>query len=411
MQIAAVEKAVETAVTKEPGMAAEKMTEELAVPFAGLLDGLINLKLTEGGHQEQESENPQEETLLSSQNMTAFFPAGLNIQLVENDMPVTQGEGNAAPVCEMVPDNVQAPENNMLQPGIQNEMINGEELSVFPEVAKNLVSDQEVQTKQGQIDQSRQIPLDENTSSGQRTENIPLSGIEVSEKENTARGRKQESSESKGQKTPEIKVYESDGVVKAAKQHITVGKEEIPDREYIKTGPDTVKHRNQDTGTNTIIPGETGPLAKSQGMVTGQVGPRDKTPEIINQVVDKMKIMLSSKKSEISIQLKPESLGRLKLRLTVTDGVLDGRIIVQNSQTKNLILSNIERLQESLEQQGIPVNKFNVNVGGDSQYRQQQFFQDNRQTFRGRPELNPYQQNEDDEPEIWRGEGTIELLA
>ena len=97
--------------------------------------------------------------------------------------------------------------------------------------------------------------------------------------------------------------------------------------------------------------------------------------------------MLGARKSEISLQLVPESLGRVKVKLTVTDGILTGRIVVQNDETRALIQSNIVRLQENLEQQGIPVSKFLVDVGRDGGHGQQQLFQGSRQAYHARTEL------------------------
>ncbi|MDD2573202.1 MAG: flagellar hook-length control protein FliK [Firmicutes bacterium] len=153
----------------------------------------------------------------------------------------------------------------------------------------------------------------------------------------------------------------------------------------------------------------TGQAYRSQGLNSRKNTPDTAASDIVNQVADKMKVMLGKRRSEVSIQLKPESLGRLKVSITITDGVLNGRITVQSDETKGIIQANILKLQENLEGQGIPVGKFHVDVGGG--YNQQQFFDQNRQSHHGRHSLNRYQEEENVEYAIWRGEGTIELLA
>ncbi len=131
--------------------------------------------------------------------------------------------------------------------------------------------------------------------------------------------------------------------------------------------------------------------------------------DIVNQIAEKMKAIFTQKRSEVTIQLKPESLGRLKVSLIVTDGVLNGRVIVQNSETRDLLRANIQRLQENLEQHGISLGKFHVNMGGG--YNQQQFTGNFKQNFHGRQNLETYREEEKKEFMFLRGEGTIELLA
>ncbi len=134
---------------------------------------------------------------------------------------------------------------------------------------------------------------------------------------------------------------------------------------------------------------------------------------IANEIAERVKVVLNREKpemTEISIQLKPESLGRLRVSLTVADGVLNGRVIVQNSEARDLLRANIERLQENLEQQGIALGKFHINMGGG--YNQQQFTENFRQGFHGRQDLGSYEEEDEKKDYIFlRGEGTIELLA
>jgi hypothetical protein len=189
-----------------------------------------------------------------------------------------------------------------------------------------------------------------------------------------------------------------------------------PDRERgapnEKTGGVKAGTAQYGTGIEDLRPD---PISETQqafrSRVEQQQSANEAYTDIVSQVAEKMKIMLGERKSEIRIQLKPENLGELKIRLTVTDGVLSGRIVVQSEETKGLIQASIPRLQESLEQQGIPVSRFNVNVGGDGGYGRQQFFRDGQHFYQGRQGIQPYRQEEKEEYMLWRGEGTIELLA
>ena len=205
---------------------------------------------------------------------------------------------------------------------------------------------------------------------------------------------------------------DSDGIhFTKEKGQLLEGKRAEPDRESGSLKPEVVRYDTQAEIPKTGRWADTG-----QGMQNRQTQSQkpviaDFGANVINQVTEKMRVMLGARKSEISLQLVPESLGRVRVKLTVTDGILSGRIVVQNDETRALIQGNIVKLQENLEQQGIPVSKFLVDVGRDGGYGQQQLFQGSRQTYHAKAELRSYEQDENREMLTWRGEGTIELLA
>ena len=180
-------------------------------------------------------------------------------------------------------------------------------------------------------------------------------------------------------------------------------------QQVLKT--ESIHQRNGQEGIKTDLWYEIEGRAVKERPERESVRLEENKRELINQLADKMRIVIGSRKSEISMQLRPERLGRLNLRLTVVDGVLNGKMVVQNNEAKNLIQANLAELKESLEQQGIPVSKFQVNVGGGGGYERQQFYRENRQTLNGQPTADPYGESESEEFIYWRGEGTIELLA
>lgn len=134
-------------------------------------------------------------------------------------------------------------------------------------------------------------------------------------------------------------------------------------------------------------------------------------PDIVHQTMDRIKLMVNSKKSEISVQLKPENLGRLSFKLEVVNGVLNGKITVQSSQVREVVQANLNQLKENLEQIGIPVSRLTVNIGGNGDYRQHQFNQESQHGYTGRWMTGTYQENEAVEAYRWIGEGTVEYLV
>ncbi len=88
--------------------------------------------------------------------------------------------------------------------------------------------------------------------------------------------------------------------------------------------------------------------------------------EIINQVAEKVKIVLSSGKSEMVIDLKPDQFGRLALRVVTEGNRVSASFIAENRQVKEVLDSNMQFLKDSLEKQGFALEGFSVSVGNGS---------------------------------------------
>ncbi|WP_243414671.1 flagellar hook-length control protein FliK [Sporosalibacterium faouarense] len=91
--------------------------------------------------------------------------------------------------------------------------------------------------------------------------------------------------------------------------------------------------------------------------------------DLIKQIVSKVKINTNSNSSQIKISLKPEILGEMSLKLSMDEGVISAKAIVQDQQVKQLIESNLNQLRENLEEQGINITNFEVSVGDDSNFQ------------------------------------------
>lgn len=87
---------------------------------------------------------------------------------------------------------------------------------------------------------------------------------------------------------------------------------------------------------------------------------------VIEQIIDKAKLIIKDNRSEMKINLKPEILGQLSLKVAVEKGIVTAKAIVENYEVKQLIESNLTQLKDNLEEQGITVQKFDVYVGKDS---------------------------------------------
>ncbi|MFW5799366.1 MAG: flagellar hook-length control protein FliK [Spirochaetota bacterium] len=85
--------------------------------------------------------------------------------------------------------------------------------------------------------------------------------------------------------------------------------------------------------------------------------------DIMTQLVRKAAINLKNDKSEIVIQLKPESLGKVKMKLSVSEGEITGKIIVESNEVKKIIQNNMNELIKSLEESGLSLDTLDISLG------------------------------------------------
>lgn len=84
--------------------------------------------------------------------------------------------------------------------------------------------------------------------------------------------------------------------------------------------------------------------------------------DIVNQVVEQIKISLKPEAASMDMMLNPESLGRLQLTVESKGGVMTANFIVQNEVAKEAIESQIQVLRDQLEEKNIKVEAVEVNV-------------------------------------------------
>ena len=88
--------------------------------------------------------------------------------------------------------------------------------------------------------------------------------------------------------------------------------------------------------------------------------------EIIRQITERAAVVLTREKAEMVMELKPESLGRLSLRVVTENGIVMAKFVAENTQVQRLLESNMQLLRDSLEKQGIIVQDLSVSVRQDS---------------------------------------------
>jgi flagellar hook-length control protein FliK len=108
--------------------------------------------------------------------------------------------------------------------------------------------------------------------------------------------------------------------------------------------------------------------------------------EIQNQIVDKAVFRLRNGQSEVRIDLKPDSLGHVKLRIVTENHQVTLRIMAESHAAKNLIDSGIGQLKADLQAQGLRVDELEVSVANEfNDFNRHSAFSDDAAQARGLP--------------------------
>ena len=102
------------------------------------------------------------------------------------------------------------------------------------------------------------------------------------------------------------------------------------------------------------------------------------TEDIMNQIMDYMKINLKADTQQMELQLHPASLGTVNVQIAAKDGAITAQFTTQNETVRAVIETQLIQLKEQFEEQGIKVDAVEVIVA-NHEYGQQ-FSQDNTDT-------------------------------
>ncbi len=97
------------------------------------------------------------------------------------------------------------------------------------------------------------------------------------------------------------------------------------------------------------------------------------TQDIIDQITDYMKLNIKADVTELDMQLNPESLGTLHVKVAAKEGVVTAQFTTQNEDVKAVIQSQIAELTQRLESDGVKIEAVEVTVesGAFDQNREQ----------------------------------------
>ena len=84
--------------------------------------------------------------------------------------------------------------------------------------------------------------------------------------------------------------------------------------------------------------------------------------EIADQILEKVRVVISPAKTSMEITLTPESLGKVSLNIISQHGAMTARFTAQTELARQAIESQLVTLRENLEKQGLKVDAIEVTV-------------------------------------------------
>lgn len=114
--------------------------------------------------------------------------------------------------------------------------------------------------------------------------------------------------------------------------------------------------------------------------------PKDLRAETLAQIVDKAVFRLRDGQSQVRIDLKPESLGHVRLEIATENHQVTMRITAESHIAKDLIDSGLGQLKVDLQAQGLKVDEIEVSVAGEfNDFNRHQAFSDRAARGRRQP--------------------------
>lgn len=86
------------------------------------------------------------------------------------------------------------------------------------------------------------------------------------------------------------------------------------------------------------------------------------TADIVNQVIEQVKVRITEDVTSMELQLTPESLGKINLQVSAKDGVVTAQITTETLIAKEAVESQVALLKENLNEQGVKVEAVEVTV-------------------------------------------------
>ena len=113
-----------------------------------------------------------------------------------------------------------------------------------------------------------------------------------------------------------------------------------------------------------------------------------KEADIVNQVIDSVKLMASRELTSMEVMLNPEHLGSVHITVTARNGIVSAQIAAQNEQVKTALENQMVTLREQFESQGLKVDAVEITVMAHSFEAGQKFGQSESERKQGESKVH-----------------------
>jgi len=86
------------------------------------------------------------------------------------------------------------------------------------------------------------------------------------------------------------------------------------------------------------------------------------TENIMRQIMDHMQVQMDADTTELNMQLHPESLGTLQIRISAKEGIMTAQFTTTSEMVKSVLEGQMIQLQQQFDQQNIKVEAIEVTV-------------------------------------------------
>lgn len=123
-----------------------------------------------------------------------------------------------------------------------------------------------------------------------------------------------------------------------------------------------------------------------------------RTAEVIRQVTDQLEGLAKNPRATLHIQLQPEELGRINLRLTTNANGLRVTMFADQAMTRDLLENNLSNLRSALADAGINLSSLNVSQDNHPGQGGYATWQTPTQTGHGKSAFTPAEPSEEIQP-------------
>lgn len=95
---------------------------------------------------------------------------------------------------------------------------------------------------------------------------------------------------------------------------------------------------------------------------TGHVSYNDMQDMVMNQVTEQIKLQMKADTTEVNLRLQPETLGTIQIQISAKEGIMTAHFTASSDEIKAILETQMEILQQNLENQDIKVEAIEVSV-------------------------------------------------